>query len=156
MKRFFLGVACFLVLYTATGLFAEGTASSTQEVRMGRDTCMQCHAGIGSSTVHFQLSPKYPGFDKLDCENCHTQTEQHVTSSGASAPVRVSATAMKATCRACHPLDKTLSAAWNQGAHLEQAEKDCFTCHTFHSNKNPSLLKTSQTELCLRSRKEIT
>ncbi|MFZ2958482.1 MAG: cytochrome c3 family protein [Candidatus Ozemobacteraceae bacterium] len=154
MQRLSLGVACLLVLL-ATGLLAGTSASPAQESRMGRDTCMQCHEGIGSSTVHFQLSPKYPGFDKLDCENCHTQCESHVTREGASATVRVSVRTMKATCRTCHPLDKTLSTAWNQGTHNEQTDKDCFACHTFHNNANPSLLKAPKNELCLSCHQDV-
>ncbi|MBF0501830.1 MAG: hypothetical protein HQM09_16960 [Candidatus Riflebacteria bacterium] len=148
MPRRFLSVLAVCLFLGLPALFAE-------DARVGRDTCLGCHEGIMSKSIHGQLSPKYPGLATLDCENCHTKMEPHASSSGASASVRVSPATMKTNCLVCHPQDKTLSAAWKSGAHYGLAEKDCTMCHTFHKNDQPAQLKTSQIELCQSCHEDV-
>ena len=144
-------IAVIVVLCSQNGMAAAPAAN------MGKESCAQCHESQGKDTVHARLNKATRGLDRLECENCHGNGEAHVTGGGDKSKItrRPAAELVKNTCLTCHPINQTESAHWKRDVHFEQAKMDCLSCHDFHSNKNPSMLKNpSKNELCLSCHQE--
>lgn len=145
-----------ILLVLAVAHLAVGESPTSAPGMMGKDTCLSCHTDYMKDTVHARLNPKTPRIANLECEACHGPGEAHVSEGGAKDKIRKpEPRRVKDLCAGCHPKDRSEMAAWKRDPHHQQPEMGCLSCHDFHFNKFPSLLKKPQKDLCLGCHQDI-
>jgi DmsE family decaheme c-type cytochrome len=167
MRRFFLSIACLLLLTgfpgTRLALAAGGgqqqavasqpkaAADSTDFV--GQETCATCHADVAKkfdNNPHSRLALEHAG-KGVTCESCHGPGKAHVEGGGDVTKIRrfdkLTPTQVSETCLGCHA-----------GAHPNFARSphakggvSCLGCHSVHDSQTPEkLLKAEQPKLCFQ------
>ena len=85
-----------------------------------------------------EVGSAHPPYAEKQCERCHDKTKD----SGLIKPINE-------LCFVCHP--KIIS---KQYVHGPASVGSCLECHEPHTSSNPSLLKLSKAEVCIRCHKE--
>ena len=121
---------------------------------IGDDTCVACHESEGKSlgaSLHGNARNVRTPSAKVNqaCETCHGPGREHAESGDAAKivnPSKLSPQRASETCATCH--DRSGHALWSGSQH-DTRNVGCVTCHSVHSPKGPTQLKTaSQLPLC--------
>lgn len=152
------------VLLYAGGLQAqEGTAAGTaqpvqlaQAATVGSEVCLECHdegpTNLILRTPHAQTADSRTPFARGGCETCHGPGATHADDPGVPIGIKFGpksatpAAKQSAVCLTCHESGERMN--WHMSKH-EAADRTCASCHNVHASKDPMLVKTSQTKVCI-------
>ncbi|MEQ9465048.1 MAG: cytochrome c3 family protein [Haliea sp.] len=143
----------------------DALATEREYAAQGPQTCIGCHDFGEASPVHPLLQGAHGASDhagtpmaERGCEECHGPSAAHSraptqVAPGVSFGPRWITTAAEqdAQCVACHGDD--VARHW-QGAHHQQQELSCVTCHDIHSARDQVLKPPGQAEVCTLCHKE--
>ena len=152
-----------LLFGTLTTLTAVAVESGYAD--QGPGTCIGCHDFGDSSPVHPLLQGAHGASDhagtpmaERGCEECHGPSAAHSraptqVAPGVSFGPRWTATVAEqdGSCLACHGDD---AARHWEGAHHQQQELACVTCHDIHTPRDTVLKPPGQAEVCTLCHKE--
>lgn len=178
-----VAVACSLAcLLTATIARAAnaGQTAPAQYDPGGAETCLGCHddapgaalrLGPGKRlipaqrilrTPHAVAADKRSPFGQHGCESCHGPSPDHIAQKmvgeALTLPTVVfkgpnvsSVTDRNQMCYACH--EYGLRTNW-RGSQHQRSDVACNDCHTIHADKDPVLVKASQSGRCFNCHPE--
>jgi DmsE family decaheme c-type cytochrome len=167
MRRFFLSIACLLLLTgfagTRLALAAGGgqqpAATSQPKAAVdstdfvGQETCATCHADVAKkfgTNPHSRLALEHAG-KGVTCESCHGPGKAHVEGGGDVSKIRrfsqMDTKQIDATCLGCHAGSHP---NFDRSPHAK-SNVSCLGCHSVHDSETPEhLLKAEQPRLCFQ------
>lgn len=155
----------FLTLLCGALATLSAAAAEPGYAEKGPETCIGCHDFGDSSPVHPLLQGAHGASDQdgtpmaeRGCEECHGPSAGHSraptqVAPGVSFGPRWTTTVAQqnAQCLACHGDD---AARHWEGAHHQQQELACVTCHDIHTTRDTVLQPPGQAEVCTLCHKE--
>jgi len=140
-------------------------AQVTPEASAGRPTrdCVDCHDDDAAyailKTKHGVTADRRTPFGQGGCISCHGASIEHSRRARGNPPDVVfgdrpgsaSIGTQNTVCLDCH--ESGMSLHWRGSAH-EAQDLACTSCHALHSEHDPVLSNTGQTDLCLSCHRE--
>ncbi|MDO8862163.1 cytochrome c3 family protein [Haliea sp. E1-2-M8] len=155
----------FLTLMFGALATLSAAAAEPGYAEKGAETCIGCHDFGDSSPVHPLLQGAHGASDhegtpmaERGCEECHGPSAAHSRAPTQVPPAvsfgpRWTTTVARqdGQCLACHGDD---TARHWEGAHHQQQELACVTCHDIHTIRDSVLQPPGQAEVCTLCHKE--
>lgn len=123
--------------------------------------CLDCHEDptILSilKTKHAVMADKRTPYAQEACQTCHGESAEHMNSSGEESPSvkfgpksKVPVAEQNQVCLKCHESGARME--W-KGSQHEMGGLACSTCHTIHADKDKTLNRRTQPEVCFNCHK---
>lgn len=146
-------VIAFIAVAVATQALIKAETNEQQKASyVGGEICLTCHSDYDAKIKGSKHAILFENEDRIGakraCEACHGPGSLHVDGGGDVENI-IRFTAKQGSERMCLECHKSGAVgSWRTSKHAEEG-KTCSTCHRMHE-KNETLLKASQPELCFQ------